>query len=390
MATVALGLPRPLPGDPAHARLRHFQEFTVAHPLLVAAKDKLMDAIRESPPNSIVFVSGPTGVGKTTLRKRIEQILAQEMLAELETDRGRLPVVSVEAVAPESGSFNWRDHFRRLLFQMDEPLVDFKRVPRDSLKPEAEERPTIRFLPGSRAAGPEYRYAVEQALSYRRPVAVLIDEAQHLAKMASGRRLLDQLDVIKSMANRTQTVHVLFGTYDLLAFRNLSGQLSRRSIDVHFRRYQAESADDRRMFLNVVRSFEQQIPFAEPLNLDKHWEYLYERSIGCVGVLKEWLVKAVSAVLRQGGDRLTVRDLEKHALSFSQCEKMLAETTEGELRLAEGEAAHSRLRMRLGLEFPKGHAPSTSATNRKRPGHRSPRRDPVGKPIMGHAAKSTP
>ena len=54
----------------------------------------------------------------------------------------------------------------------------------------------------------------------------MIDEAQHLGKIASGRRLLDQLDVIKSIANQTKTVHVLFGTYDLLAFRNLNGQLS--------------------------------------------------------------------------------------------------------------------------------------------------------------------
>ena len=28
------------------------------------------------------------------------------------------------------------------------------------------------------------------------------------------------------------------GTYDLMVFRNLSAQLSRRSIDVHFSRYQ--------------------------------------------------------------------------------------------------------------------------------------------------------
>jgi hypothetical protein len=63
---------------------------------------------------------------------------------------------------------------------------------------------------------------------------VFVDEAQHLARISSGRRLSDQLDVIKSIANRTQTVHVLFGTYELMAFRNLSAQLSRRSMDLHF------------------------------------------------------------------------------------------------------------------------------------------------------------
>ena len=37
-----------------------------------------------------------------------------------------------------------------------------------------------------------------------------------------------------------------------------------------------------------MRSFQQQMPFAEPPDLVRDWEYLYERSIGCVGVLKEW------------------------------------------------------------------------------------------------------
>ena len=94
-------------------------------------------------------------------------------------------------------------------------------------------------MPSARAAGSEYHHAVERALRFRRPVAVLIDEAQHLARMGSGRRLSDQLDVIKSIANCTGTVHVLLGTYELLAFRNLSAQLSRRSIDIHFPRYRA-------------------------------------------------------------------------------------------------------------------------------------------------------
>jgi energy-coupling factor transporter ATP-binding protein EcfA2 len=382
------GFPRQLLAQPSDAKLKYFRDFTVAHPRLVEANDRLTAAIRDSAPNSIIFVLGPTGVGKTTLRRRIEQVLQEELRAELETDRGRLPVVSVEAVAPESGNFSWRDHFRRLLLLMDEPLVDFKRIPRDA---GGEERRGPRFLPGSRAVGAEYRYALEQALSFRRPVAVLIDEAQHLAKMASGRRLLDQLDVIKSIANRTQTIHVLFGTYDLLAFRNLSGQLSRRSVDVHFPRYHADRVEDRRVFLNVVRSFERQMPLAEPPNLAKDWEYLYERTIGCVGVLKEWLVMALSAVLRQGKGALAVRDLENHALSLSQCEKILAESTEGELPLAEGETSRARLHVRLGLEAPVSHESSLKSTafsatgGAKHPGQRRPVRDQIGRSTTIHA-----
>jgi hypothetical protein len=375
------GFPRSLLGEPWSVRLAYFQRYTVAHPQLIEAKERLVAAIQNSEPNSLVFVFGPTGVGKTTLRLKTEQLLTAELFEQLEQDRGRLAVVSVEAVAPESGSFSWRDYFKRLLQEVDEPLTEYKRELQTgavSLRSPSRPKPT---------AG-DYRYGVEQALRFRRPAAVMIDEAQHLAKIASGRRLLDQLDVIKSIANRTQTVHVLYGTYDLLAFRNLNGQLSRRSMDVHFPRYRAEFADDRKAFIGVLRSFAQQLPLAEMPDLSSDWEFLYERSIGCVGVLKQWLVRSLSAVLRQGQATLSRRTLESQALSVSQIDKILSEASEGEMRLTDSMEAASRLRERLGLGSHAGNRRAADAATetepapppraRNRPGQRRPVRDIVG------------
>jgi hypothetical protein len=109
--------------------------------------------------------------------------------------------------------------------------------------------------------------------------------------MSSGRRLADQLDVIKSIASRTQTIHVLIGTYELLSFRNLSGQLSRRSVDLHFSRYRAECKDDLHVFRNIVLTFQEQLPAELQLDLVGMWDFLYERSLGCVGILKDWLAR---------------------------------------------------------------------------------------------------
>ena len=363
------------------SRLDRFRAYTVAHPRLVKARDALMNTIRGAEPNSLIFVFGPAGVGKTTLRLKTEQLITTELLNELQADRMRMPVASVEAVAPESGSFNWRDHYRRLLHQLDEPLIDYKvnRCPDGRYAQEG-----ARFMPPSRAVGTEYRYAVEQAIRHRRPVAVMIDEAQHLGKIGSGRRLLDQLDVIKSIANQTNTVHVLFGTYDLLALRNLNGQLSRRSIDVHLARYHAEIPEDRQVFINTVQTFEKELPFTDASDLVSNWEYLYERSLGCIGILKQWLVRAATVALDKGSRKLTTCNLESQALCIAQCEQLYAEIADGELKLEERSDAVARFRDRLGLSTNgpmKAASPPVPRFHFRPPGQRLPARDTVG--LMG-------
>lgn len=364
-------------------RLERFQCLTVAHPRLVAARDQLMDVIDGSLPGSLILVLGPTGVGKTTLRCKLEQLLAEQMASVLTADPGRLPFVSVEATVPEASRFRWRDYFSQFLAGAREPLIQ-RKVPLN-----CDYLPPTGSLTGS-----QLEQAAVQLLRYRRPAAVFIDEAQHLSRVASGRRLIDQLDVIKSMANRTQTPHVLLGTYELLAFRNLSSQLSRRSVDLHFPRYRAENDEDIQIFKNVLGTFQDQFPTSEPPNLIQHWEFLYERSVGCVGVLKDWLMRAAIGALKGAERTVNLARLEKTALSVPQCEKILAESREGEMRLAENEESRLDFRNSLGLHpavtscqaqraAPKTKMPKQ--TKRKTVGQRDPRRDIVGQTVVAHA-----
>lgn len=350
-------------------RLEHFRNFTMAHPRLVEARDELADAIDGAAPGSLVLVLGPTGVGKTTLRMKVENLLTQQMAPAMAADPGRLPFVSTEVVPPDTGRFRWRDYFSRLLAAMNEPLIDFK-TSRSTACTQAL---------NTSVRGMELGYAVEQALRHRRPPVVFVDEAQHLARIASGRRLSDQLDVIKSIANRTETVHVLLGTYELLAFRNLSAQLSRRSMDLHFQRYRAESGEDRQVFRSVLLTFQKQLPFAETeADLMAMWEFLYERSVGCVGILKEWLMRACVRAIKHGAVTLSPEHLEKTALSTSQCEKVLAESREGETRLYDDADARLRLRTLLGIESQSREPeriPASRNRTKRRPGQRAPRRD---------------
>ena len=119
---------------------------------------------------------------------------------------------------------------------------------------------------------PVLRRALEDALARHGVRAVILDEGQHLMHVASGAKLLDQLDWIKSMTNVTGVVHVLVGTYDLLDFRNLNGPAARRGHDIHFPRYRLQHEADRQAFQGVLHSLLGQIPLAmDTQDLMNHW-----------------------------------------------------------------------------------------------------------------------
>ncbi|MHC5727326.1 MAG: ATP-binding protein, partial [Nostoc sp.] len=288
---------------PAPERLAYFENYTVAHPRLQEVVEILMRTIAEPAGASFIFIYGPSGVGKTTLRLRVEQKLTELALPKLESDRSRVPVVGVEAVAPESRNFNWKDYYTRALIALEEPLIDHKfdygvrGISRDNFG---------KINVESKVVAPALRRALENALIHRHPDVFFVDEAQHFAKMASGYKLQDQLDCLKSVANMTGILHCLLGTYELLIFRNLSGQLSRRSVDIHFRRYYAENPKDVKAFKRVLIAFSEKMPLAEAPDLVSHWEYFYERTLGCVGILKNWLTRALKDALAEGANTVTI------------------------------------------------------------------------------------
>jgi hypothetical protein len=365
-------------------RLAYFKAYTVRHTRLERAFTELIQAISEPANAAYILLVGPTGVGKTTLRLGIERHLIAAVSAALDGHAGRLPVCSTTAVGPDSGTFNWKDYYRRALQALQEPLIGDKVAIGEH---EAPQRGGARLAVASSAESPVLRRALEHALQYRRPQAFIVDEAQHFLKVASGRRLQDQMDSIKSLADYGETVHVLLGTYDLLALQTLNGQVIRRGITLHFPRYRAERPEDVVAFQRVLVSFEQQLPVRVKPDLLALWPYCFERSLGCVGVLKDWLTRALATALAEDATTVTPAHLRRHALAAAGCERMLSEALHGEEQLAEQEEAVVRLRFRLGLPAPEDSAPhsqrdtrtepKTAGAGTRRPGERLPKRDPI-------------
>lgn len=378
LSSNASDFPQDLLKQPNAERLAYFQGKIVAHPHLKLAHQALLNAIRQPADASLVLVFGPTGVGKTTLRWRMEQQLCEDLRQAIVPDPGQMAVASVEVVAPDNGDFRWKDYYLRALQALDDPLL--------AQRMDYRVRNIRRGGEGELIVGPhvslgDLRRVLEQALRYRRPQAFLVDEAQHLKKIAGGRRLLDQMDVLKSLASLTGVLHVLIGTYDLLGLANLSAQLNRRSIEIHFPRYHAENPQEWTAFQSAVLTFQRHLPLAKEPDLVGRSAYLYERSVGCIGILKSWLGRALAAALQESADTLTDQHLEHTAEPLRKLMRMAREIQEGEEALVEQANQHAELDRLLGM--PPTAERSQASQPCKSVGKRKPKRDPVGSPAHG-------
>jgi energy-coupling factor transporter ATP-binding protein EcfA2 len=379
--TTNIGFPPELLAASIADRIAYFENYTLAHPRLREVSDLLLRTIGEPAGSSFIFIYGPSGVGKTTLRRRLEQKLIEAALAKSMLNPGCIPVVGLEAIAADANNFNWKDYYIRALMALDEPSINHK--------VNYGTQGIYRNLLGDLVIEPKMvaanlRIALENALRHRKPDIFFIDEAQHLGKIASGRKLQDQMDSLKSLANITGVLHGLLGTYELLSFRNLSGQLMRRSIDIHFRRYYADIPEDVQSFKSILLSFQRQMPVKQMPDLVGNWEYCYERSLGCIGSLKDWLTRALKDALDEDAPTVTTKHLKNRAWSVFQCRGMLKEIAEGEKQLLEVESDVRSLRMSLGLDTLSDSpandltVPKPAERSNQRVGQRKPKRDPVG------------
>lgn len=358
-------------------RIDFFNDFTISHPKMKKVLDELKNEIYKGSQN-IIMVVGPSGVGKSRLFSATILSVLKDMNEELEQDKSIIPITGIELPNPDLGKFNWKDFYYRVLSSLNEPLIDYKIDVTNLGKQEKKNKSYF----NARTA-PELRRSIENAFFYRKTKALLIDEAQHFFKINFGKsgnseKNQRQFNSIKSLANMSNTKKVLFGTYDLNAVFNLDGQLSRRVKEIHFPRYDYTIEADKKDFQAVLLTFQKLLPVKKEPDFLKYSEYMFESSIGCIGILKNWLQRCLSDAIDNNEKTITYGNLKRNVLQTKKLITLAKEAIYGEEYFNENKKDKETLQNLLGTKNEKKNVEQKGKNNKSKPGVRNPERDIVG------------
>lgn len=377
--------PRKLLRASSADRYSFFKNQIIQHSQHIEAFTQVCSEINNGEPGTLIFVIGPTGVGKTTLRHTVANWLWDSNHEAMMSDPGRLSHVSLTLKLVKSKYvFDWEQFYYDLAQELLEPLPDRKVLRSDSLTRLSYVLNTTNTQRTRALAA-----SLDNAVKYRRPQVALIDEAQYFRYVASGRNIFSQMESVKSFAQETGLTLVLFGTYDTLDLLDLSGQLGRRGHSrVHYRRYQLTdiSNDGQKipLFLQALKTFQCYLPLRLTPDLLKESEYFYTYSVGCIGILKDWLSRSLKTAMADEEQKPFMEYVRQKALATSSLEQMAADIASGEGRLNRSGHELARIRGLLGLgsQKPKPEGGKFLGPKQGSPatvGVRKPTRDPVGK-----------
>lgn len=123
-----------------------------------------------------------------------------------------------------------------------------------------------------------------------------------------------------------------------------------------------------------------------------HWPLFYRGCLGCIGVLKDWLIRTISAALRKGDAKLTLERVREQELVEASLADTAADIVAGEQQVALTGGDRSQLNSLLQLGNSQADPAPTSDGEAKpprtrrtstRPGTRKPKRDTVGDQVSG-------
>lgn len=309
-------------------KVAFFNKHRLLHRYMNRSYQKIFQRLHYPSGRNVIILVGCTGAGKTTLLDIVTEKLTSEFHEEMLIDKNIIPFVRIICSQMNNNTYDWIDHFTRLKTELGDPFPLTRITEEDLLNPKQGKRFSLLSKPDPLPL----KFAIENQIKIRKCKVILQDEAQAMTKLSSGKKILDQMEAIKSFSIITNTINVLSGSYELIELLSINPQIARRTKLVYLQRYSA-GGRDLFEFKKIISLFESYMALKERPVLINYYELLYESTFGCVGLLKDWLHDAFVLAIEENKGKITKSLLSACKLPDESLEQIRNSITDYEYRV---------------------------------------------------------
>lgn len=284
------------------------------HPAYKGPRDRLRAAMDNHRPGHMVFIIGPSGVGKTTMRRSV----MQEMFGNPNLwGRGKVPAIETFACLPAGAYFSSRHLARELLDELNAPalawaLADSKLSREEALQIESEVREKDLNLRRyhARLTEAECWSSVRRTMIARECKYVAVDQASALLVNHRDKSPADHTLHLMALAESTGAMFVMTGIHRAAQLWSVNSELRRRVTTVWVPPYSDRRKEDRAPFLRLLKSLSAKHSFSSPNLLLAMTADLLAATGGVYAELVQLLLRAQEAAIQDGSQRILKRHVE--------------------------------------------------------------------------------
>jgi hypothetical protein len=287
----------------------------VQHPAYIGPRKRLRMALDQHRPGHMVFIIGPSGVGKTTMRRSV----MQEMFGNPACwGRGRVPVVETFATLPHGAYFSSRQLAVSILHELHAPtlawLLEGGNI-KDEIKAEIREELVIaasewETLKRKRQTEGDYWGIVQRSLMARGCKYVSIDQVTALLVNHRDKSPADHTLHLMALAEATGVMFVMTGVHKATQLWSINSELRRRVTTVWVPPYSDRRPEDKAPFLCLLMSLTIRYQLSRADLLIRMSADILAATGGVFAEVVELLARADTAARQEGGDRILKRHIE--------------------------------------------------------------------------------
>ena len=284
------------------------------HSNFAGPREELKRALENPTRGRFIFVIGPSGVGKTTVR----HALVRSMFANCALwGAGRIPYIEVFALLDQNAYFNSKSFAESLMYQLVKPSVKWLRDADDLCNPayltvDAEVRRAcagLRNVPLPNIPEPKLWSQFRQFADERDLWLAAIDQAHAMCTNHRDKSPADHILNLMSILEQDTLNILLSGVHSTANLWIDRPEVRVRSTVIWMPPYSHDRKQDRDPFLKLLRTLGEGYTFSKPTLLYTMAAELMAASGGIFGVLKKILLDAKSRAESAGRLTITKADI---------------------------------------------------------------------------------